>query len=49
MDTLRYGLKDRGSNPGWGGEGIFFVTTSRPALGPTHSPIQWVPGAPPWR
>jgi hypothetical protein len=24
---------------------ILFNTTSRPALGPTQSPIQWVPGA----
>jgi hypothetical protein len=24
--------------------GIFFTTASRTALGPTQSPIQWVPG-----
>jgi hypothetical protein len=27
------------------GLGIFlFPTVARPALGPTHSPIQWIPG-----
>jgi hypothetical protein len=26
------------------GLGIFFTTASRPALGPTQPPIQWVPG-----
>jgi hypothetical protein len=30
----------------WWGLGIFlFTTASRMALGPTQSPIQWVPGA----
>jgi hypothetical protein len=39
------GLDDRGSIPG-GGLGIFpFDTVSRPALGLTQPPIQWVPGA----
>jgi hypothetical protein len=27
------------------GTGNFFDTVSRPALGPTHPAIQWVPGA----
>jgi hypothetical protein len=43
--ALDYGLDD------WGiesrqGLGIFlFTTASRTALGPSHPPIQWVPGA----
>jgi hypothetical protein len=28
-----------------GAGNFFFATSSRTALGPTHSPIQWVPGA----
>jgi hypothetical protein len=42
-----YGLDDRGvgsSNPGRV-KNFVFSTSSRPALGPTQSPIQWVPGA----
>jgi hypothetical protein len=36
--------RDRGSVPGRGNDGIFFfATASRPALGPTHHPLQWVP------
>ena len=35
-----YGLDGSGSNPG--GDEIF--RPSRPALGPTQSPVQWVPG-----
>jgi hypothetical protein len=38
-----YGLDGRGSNPGEGG-GRDFLRLSRPALGPTQSPVQWVPG-----
>jgi len=34
-----YGLGDRGSNPG--GDEIF--RPSRPALGPTQVPVNWVP------
>jgi hypothetical protein len=30
------------------GLGILFVTASRPGLGPTHPPIQWIPGALLW-
>jgi len=35
-----YGLDGQGSNPG--GDEIF--RASRPALGPTQPPVQWVPG-----
>jgi hypothetical protein len=41
--TTGYGLDGRGSIPGRGK--IFFFILSRPALGPTQHPIQWVPGA----
>jgi len=37
-----YGLDGPGSNPG--GDEIF--CSSRPALGPTQPPVQWVPGLP---
>ena len=35
-----YGLEGPGSNPS--GDEIFLP--SRPALGPPHPPVQWVPG-----
>jgi hypothetical protein len=42
--ALGYGLDDRGFDSPQG-RGIFlFTTVSRPVLGPTQRPIQWVPG-----
>jgi hypothetical protein len=45
--VLGYGLDDRGSKVRFpAGAGTFlFTTASRTVLGPTQSPIQWVPGA----
>jgi len=39
-----YGLDGAGSNPG--GDEIF--RPSRPALGPTQSPVKWVPDLSRW-
>jgi hypothetical protein len=38
-----FGLDGRGSIPP--GQEIFLFTVSRPALGPTHPPVQYAPGA----
>jgi hypothetical protein len=35
--------KSRSSRPSWV-KNILFSTSSRPALGPTQSPIEWIPG-----
>ena len=39
--ATRYGLDGPGIEPRWGRD---FSHSSRPALGPTQSPKQWVPG-----
>jgi hypothetical protein len=38
-------MDGRCSIPGGDREFYLFATASRPALGPTHSPIQWIPAA----
>jgi hypothetical protein len=43
--VLRYGLDDQGFKSQQGLGIFFFTTTLRLALGPTHPPIQWAPGA----
>jgi len=49
VQRLGYGLDDQGLIPERGNDRIFFFTTaSRPALGPTHPPIQGVRGFLPW-
>jgi hypothetical protein len=37
---------DRGSIPGRGERTFPLASVSRPALGLTHAPVQWVPGGP---
>jgi hypothetical protein len=41
-----YGLDDRaiGVRSPVGAKDFFLSSVSRPALGPTQSPVQWVPG-----
>ena len=39
--ATRYGLDGPGIEPRWGRD---FPHPSRPALGPTQPPVQWVPG-----
>jgi hypothetical protein len=39
-----YGLDDRGSIPDRGRGFFILASASRPALVPTQTPIQWVPG-----
>jgi hypothetical protein len=41
--AMDYGLDGRGSIPDKGNV-LLFSTESRPALGPTQPPIQWIPG-----
>jgi hypothetical protein len=44
---MLYGMDDRGgpsSGPGWV-KNFLFSKSSRPVLGSTQPPIQWVPGA----
>jgi hypothetical protein len=46
--ALGYGLDYRGFDSRQGLGSFLFTTVSRPALGPTLPPIQWVLGASPW-
>ena len=39
--ATRYGLDGPGIESRWGGD---FPHPSRPTLGPTQPPVQWVPG-----
>jgi hypothetical protein len=45
MFNLLHELDGRDPIPRWGTICFSFFTASRPNLGPTQPPIQWVPGA----
>ena len=42
-DSVGYELDDLGFKSGLGQEVSMYCETSRPALGPTDPPVQWVP------